>query len=169
MSAFIVSHDHIDALITFAKLHRVSYYVPQSVCNKPGGTRVDITGETVTEVGRILLTENERSVRHRYDDCAADNLPGTIGEDAASYRFREFGELYRLPAGKKCAWILNACRCFDYQACETDDYRESLAHRIIEEIQAAAIRALPHIEDAPWEINRKTDEPTVIDISSLAR
>lgn len=169
MSAFIVSHDHIDALLTFAKLHRVSYYVPQSICNKPGGVRVDIGHDNVTEVGRILLTENERSVRHRYDDCAADDLPGTIGENAASYNFREFGELYRLPAAKKCAWILNGCRCFDYQACETDDYEASLAHRIIEAIQAAAIRALPHIDDAPWEINRKAGEPTVIDLTSLVR
>jgi len=154
MSAFIVSHDHIDALLTFAKLHRVSYYVPQRICNKPGGTRVDIDSDTVTEVGRILLDENERSVRHRYRSSA--DLPGTIGEEAASYTFREFAELYRLPKGKQCAWILNGCRCYDYQACETDDYEESLAHRIIQEIQAAAIRALPHIEDAPWEINRET-------------
>lgn len=42
MSAFIVSHDHIDALMTFAIEHRVSYYVPQHLCNVPGGTRVDI-------------------------------------------------------------------------------------------------------------------------------
>lgn len=68
MSAFIVSHDHIDALLTFAKLHRVAYYVPQSICNKPGGTRVTIDDDTVSEVGRILLDENERSVRHRYPD-----------------------------------------------------------------------------------------------------
>lgn len=155
MSAFIVGHDHIDALLTFARLHRVSYYVPQSICNKPGGNRVDINGETATEVGRILLDENERSVRFRYSDCPADDLPGTIGEESAGYRFRDFSELYMMPMGKQCAWILNGCRCFDYQACETDDYRQSLAHLIIEAIQAAAIRALPHIEDAPWEINRK--------------
>lgn len=154
MSAFIVGHDHIDALLTFAKLHRVSYYVPQSICSVLGGTRVDITSQTATEVGAILLTENERSVRHRYSDCKAGDLPGTIGEDAANYKFRDFGELLRLPMAKQCAWILNGCRCFDYQACETDDYEDSLAHSIIEAIQAAAIRALPHIEDAPWEINR---------------
>jgi hypothetical protein len=156
MSAFIVSHDHIDAMLTFAKLHRVSYYVPQELCNKPGGTRVDVTGETVTEVGRILLTENERSVRERYSDCSPDDLPGTIGENAAGYRFREFSEIYRLPAGKKCAWILNACRCLDYQSCEHDGWEGSLAHKIVEAIQGAAIRALPHIDDAPWEINRET-------------
>lgn len=154
MSAFIVGHDHIDALLTFAKIHRVSYYVPQAVCNVPGGTRVDITAQTATEVGAILLTENERSVRHRYTDCKVDDLPGTVGEDAASYKFREFKEIHRLPTAEKCAWILNGCRCFDYQACETDDYDASLAHSIIESIRAAAIRALPHIEQAPWEITR---------------
>lgn len=153
MSAFIVSHDHIDALLTFAKLHRVSYYVPQRLCNVPGGKRVDIDSDTVTEVGRILLDENERSVRHRYRDDSET-------AESAAYRFREFTEIMTLPAGKKCAWILNACRCYDYQACETDDYRESLAHRIIEEIQAAAIRALPHIEDAPWEIIRPVRSET---------
>lgn len=154
MSAFIVSHDHIDALLTFAKLHRVSYYVPQSICNKPGGTRVDITRDNATEVGRILLTENERSVRYRYPR-SGDDLPGTIGENAATYSFREFSELHRLQHGTKCAWILSGCRCFDYQACETDDYDQTLAHLIIEAISAAAVRALPGMDDAPWEINRK--------------
>ena len=157
MSAFIVSHDHIDALLTFAKLHRVSYYVPQSICNKPGGARVDITSQTATEIGAILLTENERSVYARYKDCGPGNAPGTIGEDAANYRFKEFGELLRLPMAVQCAWILNGCRCFDYQACETDNYEDTLAHLIIEAVQSAAIRALPHIEDAPWEINRKVE------------
>jgi hypothetical protein len=157
MSAFIVGHDHIDALLTFAKLHRVSYYVPQAICNVPGGRRVDITSQTATEVGAILLTENERSVRHRYSDCDPNDLPGTIGENAAGYRFREFGELHKLPKGKQCAWILNGVRCLDYQSCEHDGWEGSLAHSILEAIQAAAIRALPHIEDAPWEINRKVE------------
>jgi len=157
MSAFIVSHDHIDALLTFARIHRVSYYVPQSICNKPGGTRVDINIQTVTEVGRILLTENERSIYARYPDCrpGGNGNPGTIGEDAANYKYRDFSELHRLQKGVQCVWIMNGCRCFDYQACETDDYEESLARSIIEAIRDAAIRALPGTSDAPWEINRK--------------
>lgn len=157
MSAFIVSHDHIDALLTFAITHRVSYYVSQDICNKPGGTRVDIDRQTATEVGAILLTENERSVRHRYPSDKPADLPGTIGEDAATYRFREFGELHRLTHAQKCVWILSGCRCFDYQACETENYEQSLAHIVIEAIQAAAVRALPGMEDAPWEINRKVE------------
>jgi hypothetical protein len=157
MSAFIVGHDHIDALLTFGYLHKVSYYVPQSICNKPGGTRVDITTMTASEIGAILLTENERSVRYRYSDIKSPgDLPGTIGENAANYRFRNFGDILRLPAATKCAWILNACRCFEYQACETPDYRESLAHRIIQAIQAEAIRSLPGIDNAPWEITRES-------------
>jgi len=59
-----------------------------------------------------------------------------------------FGELFRLPAGKKCAWILNACRCYDYQACETDDYETTLAAFIQERDQS--VWWLKSLIDPAW-------------------
>jgi hypothetical protein len=149
MSAFIVSHDHIDALLTFAMLRDtygpVSYYVKETQ------RRVDITQDNATEVGRILLTENERSVYHRYSDCGPGNAPGTLGEDAASYEFKPWP--YNRPLAPVA--ILKGCSCFDYQACETGDYEQSLAHTIISAIRHRAINRLPGYENADgWEFDR---------------
>lgn len=144
MSAFIVSHDHIDALLTFAMQRDVSgpvsYYVEETQ------KRVDITQVNATEVGRILLTENERSVNHRYSDCDAP-----VGEDAANYEFKPWP--FNRPLSPVS--ILKGCACFDYQACETDDYSGTLAHTIIQAIRHRAIKRLPGYENAyGWEFYR---------------
>jgi hypothetical protein len=152
MSAFIVSHDHIDALLTFASMRNiqgtVSYFVKET------RKRVDITALNATEVGRILLTENERSVYARYTDCGPGkgNAPGTLGEDAETYTFKPWPWNATLTP----ASILKACSCFDYQACETDDYRETLAYTIIDAIRHRAIASLPGYDDAAgWEFSRE--------------
>ena len=143
MSAYIVDHDHIDALLSYAIEHHVTYVTPTR-------SLVEITKINATEIGRILLDENERSVRHRYPDSGPDDLPGTIGEDSASYKFREWAS----PLAPMT--ILNACDGFDYQACETDDYDQSLAATIINRIRGWAVRRLPGISDAPgWHMIRK--------------
>lgn len=138
MSAYIVSHSHIDALLTFAARHRVDYFV--------GDERVTITAFNATEIGCILLDENERSVRTRYPTDAADELPGTDDESTASYKW---GPL-EVPA----LHVLKGCDCFDYQACETDDYHSTVAHKIIAAIRATATMQLPGYDAAPWQINR---------------
>src|SRR5262245_1730456 len=148
MSAFIVGHDHIDALLTFATSRNphggVSYLVSET------GNRVEITARNATEIGRILLTENERSVRHRYPSDSPDNLPGTIGEDAATYRFKQWGKPLSAVA------ILKGCDCLDYQCCETDNYEESLAAAIVNAIRGRAIRQLPGYDQASgWEFDRE--------------
>lgn len=148
MSAFIVSHDHIDALLSFAKDKRLkdqlAYYIQPSRADQFDWT----------DIGRVLLAENERSVCHRYSDCVPGNAPGKIGEEAIGYKFRYFTPFLNMAHAKKCVWIIKNCDCFDYQACETDDYDQSIAHRIIEAIRSAATRALPDYEDAPWGIDR---------------
>lgn len=142
MSAYIVSHNLIDVLLTFASDTKASYYVEATQC------RVDITRVNATEVGRILLTENERSIYSRYTDCSpgSDNRPGTIGEDAQTYDFK------RWPSAISAVSVLKACSCFDYQACETDDYEQTLAHTIIDAIRRSAIRKVPGYDDAQgWD------------------
>lgn len=149
MSAFIVGHDHIDALLTFA----IKKIYGRGVCYVVNGNAVEITTFNATEVGRILLTENERSVRERYPHDPANDLPGTIGEDAASYTFKPW-PVAQLRAVSHLA-ILKGCNCFDYQACETDDYAESLACKIVDAIRGRAIYTLPGYDDAGgWEFCR---------------
>jgi hypothetical protein len=145
MSAYIVDHDHVDALLSYAIEHDVRYVVPDT------SALVAITLQTASEIGRILLDENERSVRHRYPDCDVNELPGTIGQNAASYKFR--GWPARAPLT-----ILKACDGYDYQACETDDYRHSLAREIIDSIRGYAIRRPPGYADGPgWSMSRPVE------------
>lgn len=143
MSAYIVDHDHIDALL--------SYGIQHNVCYVASGSCIEITETNATEIGRILLDENERSVRFRYPTCDVDDIPGTIGQNAAGYKFRRWPATLPLAA----LAILKACNGFDYQACETDDYETSLAAVIIRAIRHCAISRLPGYSDSPgWSMYR---------------
>jgi len=154
MSAFVVSHDHIDALVQFAINQRLRYR--KAVPAFRGGTAhvmIDITTDNATEVGQILLRENVRSVLDRYPNCTEADAPGREGEFITTYDFAYFDTIDVLPQHKLVGLILSACSCFDYQSCETNDYEESVACGIIEAIRTEAIRMIPKY-DAPWEVTR---------------
>lgn len=145
MSAFIVCHDHIDALVTFAIVQKLHY--------RANDRMIAVTNDNAAETGVILLRENTRSVLSRYPNCTEADAPGKIGETVASYKFSPFAGLERLPQHKLVGLILSGCSCFDYQACETNGYEESIACQIIDAIRTEAIRMVPKY-DAPWEITR---------------
>lgn len=145
MSAFVVGHDHINGLMSYCLQRRrgygVSYFLPET------GNSVEITRANAEEIGRILLEENEASVSYRYPGDDPEELPGTIGETAADYQFRQFrGPLSPLI-------ILKACDCLEYQSCEHPHWVGSIAHCILEGIRKSAIHDLPGWDDAPgWEL-----------------
>lgn len=147
MSAFVVSHMHINALLTFADNKRMrdqlGWYVDRGTSQL-----------SWTELGRILLAENERSVCHRYPDCTETDKPGTIGEEAIGYTFKTWGQAFTLQHDTLCVWIIKACDCYDYQACETDNYDQSIAYQIIRAIRAKATRSLLAYDKAPWGIDK---------------
>jgi hypothetical protein len=146
MSAYIVGHAHIDALLTFA----MSKHYGRGVVYTANETLIEINCVNASEIGRILLTENERSVRHCYPNDAADNLPGAIGEDSANYEFSPFD------GGLTPVAVLKGCNCFDYQACETGDYESSIACAIIDAIRKRAILCLPGYNNVPgWHFTRR--------------
>jgi hypothetical protein len=146
MSAYIVGHAHIDALLTFALSKRYG----RRVVYTANETLIEINCDNASEIGRILLTENERSVRHRYPNAAANDLPRTIGEDSANYEFSPFD------GGLTPVAVLKGCDCFDFQAYETDDYKSSIACAIIDAIRKRAIICLPEYNLAPgWDFTRK--------------
>jgi hypothetical protein len=127
MSAFIVSNKHIDTLVSYAMssgIHQVYH----------NGDTCHLDGEGM---GMILAEQNARSVNARYREQTTVDYSWT--------------PIYRLPTN--AVQILKACNCYDYQACETDDYDTTLAHAIIQAIQSKAIRSLPGYDAAEWEIN----------------
>lgn len=102
--------------------------------------------ELATVYADILYQENIRSVLARYPSDDLQSAPGqsekpehieVTAQDIASGAYRV-----------KPIDILSMCNCLEYQSCETDDYRQSLAWRLMESIRASAIRQLPGYDKA---------------------
>jgi|SRR5580704_2747759 hypothetical protein len=136
MSAFIVSHDHIDALITYAINQHLWYY------DREQKQSIQIIAHNATEVGRILYAENIRSVRRRYKE--------DFGNDGADYAYTPFNLFATKAASKQ---VVRACYCLDYQSCENDDWEDTQAALILSAIERHAAFNLCE-DDKTWEINR---------------
>lgn len=120
MSAFIVTHAHINALVTWANEHitgNPDYCDPQ-------------------RIGRILWDENRRSVAYRYKEPVSTPEP---------FEWRPFDAKPLTLAG-----VIKAVECLEYQSCETPDYDTREAARILRTIKGEAISRLPGYRNAEW-------------------
>lgn len=132
MSAYIVTDKHIDLLVWaafhYAESDLFSYYHNNKI------EQVD----SPNRVGTTLLNENIRSVNFRY----SENTP---------YHFYR----YQLPLDNSLltpAQVFCACDCYEYQACETQDYYSTKAASIINGIRRNTIRKVPGYDNAIWGI-----------------
>lgn len=134
MSAFIVDHAHINALVSYMVSKQVSYWT--------GKTREYVTRNNAEEVGRILLDENVRSVNYRYrDEC--DNDEKNQGSTYCfSYSLRPLSPVQ----------VIKAVNCLVYQSCETEDWESTIAWRICQAIISHAVHDLRGYDEAAWEI-----------------
>jgi len=128
MSAFVVSDEHICALVSYGGIHDVRVF------ERDGG---HVIAGNEQETAEILLAANVASVNYRYDE----------NEPVPPIEFH-----FERPDERTAIEIIKACDCFDYQACERPDYRQSLAATIVEAIRENAIRAVPGYDEAPREI-----------------
>lgn len=123
MSAFILNHSHIDALVDFARR--------QKLC----GTM--LTHE-LNELGQHLIEQNIKSVCYRYRE--------NEGSYATEYRFCE-------PARRLSpVEIIKAAQCYDYQSCEHPGYEATRAAKLMASIRDEAISMLPGYVGAAWEL-----------------
>ncbi len=85
----------------------------------------------------------------RYPNTSVDKLPGENYKPASiPVSDRDMvTDVYKLSAVS----ILKMCDCLEYQSCETDDYGETLAFQLLDQIRREAIRALPRYDDGPWD------------------
>lgn len=137
MSAFIVDHAHIDVMIDVAKQFAGAPYcrLRWVHANPMRMTRIDEVDETI--LGRMLLSENARSVADRYRE----------GQHpvALTYRYRRTHRIFT-PAE-----ALKAVDCYRYQSCEHDDWKESEACAFSEALYRQIVRlAIPQCDDDPW-------------------
>ncbi len=132
MSAFVVSKTHIDVVVSGA-----SDVLP-SLAYRHG---------TPDLIGQILWRANVRSVLHRYPRIVATDEAQVYADAVAAYRHTRY---LAITPGQ----LAKALDCLDYQSCETDDWRSTPAHEIVETIRGAILQGLPGYEAAPWGIER---------------
>lgn len=136
MSAFVVTDLHIHtilATVAQALRGRGNLYVEADAPGM-GAPQYDLTDiRVLTTIGLVLATQNERSVDHRYR-----MTPGV-----ARYAFKA------VPATTPVA-ALKLIQSLAYQSCETDDWRSTLARRILDAMTETLITRLPGYEAAPW-------------------
>lgn len=164
MSAYIVDPRTIDYLVAWAKRHgsditrteniwTVWTDIPEPLQRVAGGDNrwgwhLNIRELTHDEIGTMLMLENVKSVRYRYPDDSADELPGPI-EQARIWRYR----FRPVAANLNAAWVVKSAKCLAYQSCEHPEWRTSSAKAILDAIESDAVYAL--IEDAPWGIDEE--------------
>lgn len=163
MSAYICGPDHFIALAVFAthrKAGRDWAVDPRYVkgLTHPEAALRGLENfnnyELATLYADTLFQENIRSVRARYPNDRRDDLPGPcVLPLHIVVRYEHFAHAkWRLSP----VAILKMCDGLEYQSCETEDWEQTVAYRLLQSIRRAAVRALPGYDKAPWDFY--TDE-----------
>lgn len=138
MSAYLVDPEHINVMI-WAGLMPDRVNGPMRWYYGPGSNQQSmLSAETADRVGQMLVDVNSASVNYRYKE-----------DNAYIYS-------YTPPRFKtwQAIEIIGAIHCYEYQACERDDWRESEAYAFCRMLERKMIRRLPDYDKAPWEITR---------------
>jgi hypothetical protein len=131
MSAFIVSEEHIQSIVRgISQQDHFSYY-------HKGRISVN-TDLELNRIGQLLVNQNFKSVNVRYNS----------NQKPEQFMIKHFGKK------RSAIQLIKACDCLEYQSCETDDYYQSEAYRIIDTARRRFIRTIPEYEDADWEIEK---------------
>ena len=134
MSAYVVSEAHINALVTSWVDNRISVAIM-------GREFYSNSEKDMTEIGRVLLAANICSVLHRYPNDKPE-----MYADPSQYTFK------RSRRPMTAVQTIKACKCYEYQACETPEWFGSMAERIVDVIKDSVVYNLPGYEQAEWEI-----------------
>ena len=128
MSAFICTDTHINAIVTWAAINKISSYY-----GNPGKSWFTYQNEQATT--ELFYAANVVSVNYRYK----------LSDPVGTIIYKPTG-LYRPIA------IIKLCTCLAYQSCEYPTWGDSIAKRLLDEIRRVAITKLPGYEEAPWSI-----------------
>jgi hypothetical protein len=133
MSAFVVGKVHIDALVT-AWIYLADEY----------GSERDNRHAKADEVGKMLWTENYKSVNYRYGRNDSVN----------DYEFSE------LPMPKMTYHVLARISqlgsCYGYQSCEHNEWEESNACKFLRDLSVEISHKLGCLYDPDtWEATER--------------
>jgi hypothetical protein len=171
VSAFVVSKQHIDALVTagveWGHGHiggsRLSWLTPTEDDPPQTGEeywtwlnarRRELNDSTADAVGQMLVDACVASVAYRYQDDT--DLPGPIEHYwTQPYAHRDFPIVADPLGGTRAidpVQILKAISCYEYQSCEHPDWEKSEASVFCDVLRRRAISNLPGYDVAPWEV-----------------
>ena len=163
MSAYLVDKRHIDLLLKATDQYSRQFGITWS----NGTIRKHFQqGEILhyaqqqrignrDDIGAMLWAENLQSVSERYPDDHSGERPGRVGladADILAYEFTP--QAYHVTPVE----ALKALACYEYQACEHDEWDQSEAKDFCESLRHALINALPGYEEAPWSWDDSTKE-----------
>lgn len=124
MSAYICDNKTISALAkAFEQYETRERGFDADDYEKPTGWIIDVMGIR-NAVGQSLLNQNYRSVNYRYDEYTS----------TPKFQFED------VPIDEGI--VYGCIRCYEYQACETDDYFESKIHKSMNWLKAEMLKRL---------------------------
>jgi hypothetical protein len=131
MSAWIVWPGHVSYLV-----HGALELAPDGFITF--GNRKLLTPHTNDAVGQLLMDENVRSVQHRYDRDAFEELPGPVNKTGMrGYRHIESGVAFDPIV------LLKQLACYEYQTCDCPDWPQTDAYAFCQVVRRLAEAALP--------------------------
>lgn len=149
MSAFLVSHEHIDVLVQ-ACLEGPSEPNPQGLDWDAMDCMLsrlqERRGGLPNRLGRMLWTENLRSVQARYPDTDLREFCSLEDPEREIRRYTYFRPGPHRPAVE----ILKAIDSYEYQSCEHAGWKESATRSLCDWLRRSLISYLPGYHEAPW-------------------
>lgn len=132
MSAFMCSNLHLSILAVYAVRHDLDR------CPEDGM----LTRKREERLFHLLARENLASLDARYPrDSHLDH--DQEAELVASLE-------RHMPVS--AIQVVKLCHCYAYQACEHRAWQDSEARKIVDDIEAHAVRRLPGYEEAKWSV-----------------
>ena len=145
MSAFVVSTEHVNALI--ARAVKGDHYGPLKYYH--AGDWHDV-GQDPDAAGQMLTDANVDAVGTRYEDADLTDLPGSIGaEYLIPFKFDR--QMYAPPVVES----LKLINCYEYQASELNDWHDSEAKSFCDALTHKLIGMLPGYDEAPWAYDER--------------
>lgn len=126
MSAYTMHAEEINTIVSYF-VHTKATVHGEGAWLRIGEKYDYLNYDHAEEVGKILMDENIRSVNSRYaQDTGSD------------YKFEYDATAHKRPMGN----IIGALECYEYQACETDDWHTTNAHEIVQQLRRHLLKTI---------------------------
>lgn len=152
MSAYIVSDNHINVLVSWF----VDYRKDNQLWYELNGNYGYMGIEQAEEVANCLYNQNVRSVNDRYTEQTGNE----------SYQFKY---ITNAKQAYSLAEIAGAIDGLEYQSCESDDYHQTDAYKILTSMRKDLLRKVQERDlgdNTTWSIDELKTSPAKYEVVS---